>query len=254
MVIIVVVGVIVNTPKDLSQAAPETLPGTLTYDFLLEYTQPVMTQTTEPTSMESIQTKEQTLAISVTTTPEHTITQPGYPLPSSKTPENTTAPIPTDTPPKAITATTKSKTPTKTQPQATASRTSTITPTRTQTHTPSLTATSAPQTSWEGEWIVAFEQTDGSSLSGTMMVNIIGSDLSASAELGGDQYSFEGFIYYQAGELATGTWNNSTTSGYFWWIIKEEGQFRGNRENHFAFCGARTGINLPEPCLQLPSR
>ena len=256
--IIVILGVIRKTPTNLSQAAKETLPGTSTHDSLFEDNQPTKNQTPSPTLMGSKKTTEHTFTISGSATLKYTETQNGYPSQRSKTPVITSSPtsintpIPTHITPQATITSNKTKTPTSTQPQATASRTNTLSPTLTQT--PSHTPTSESQTGWEGDWMISFEKTDGSFLSGTMTVNIVGSDLSASAELGGDQYSLEGIIYYQVGEVATGSWNNSTSSGYFWWINEEEDQFRGSRENHFAFCGARTGDNLPEPCLQLPPR
>lgn len=142
---------------------------------------------------------------------------------------------------------------TRTQTQAPA----TPTATRTRTSVPATataTQTQPAQSKWAGEWIIFFEQKDGSYLSGPINITITGTDLTATASLGGSQYSFEGTVYFQLTECASGTWTGQDSSGNFWWSLVSDNQFAGSRENRFGFCGARSNAVKPEPCKLLPFR
>lgn len=141
-----------------------------------------------------------------------------------------------------------------TAPTSTPTRTATRTPTATQTATTIHTATqtATPQSGWAGEWVVYLEQKDGSYLSSTINISVDGTQLGASATIGGIAYTYSGTIYND-GQIATGSWVTATADGWFWWTTSGIGQFTGSNEARLGFCGARIGLSRPQPCKELPT-
>ena len=147
-------------------------------------------------------------------------------------------------------------TPTATKKSATA----TLTPTQTRTSMPTLTATASPtktatltltptsQTGWEGEWIIYIQQANGTYTSGTMILELNGTEVIASANLDGIEYNFEGDNYAE-GKQVTGQWQTDSSSGYFWWMLVSDAQFGGNQDLQYGICGARAGAEKPNPCF-----
>jgi len=142
--------------------------------------------------------------------------------------------------------------PTATRTQVSAA----ATPTATRTRTP-LPATATPtqqvQSGWEGEWIIYLEQADGTYQSGLMNVIVSGTDISATAIIGGSQYYFTGFTYIE-GTQVTGPWQNESASGDYWWLFVSGTQFGGMQDMQYGFCGARAGSDRPNPCYYEPPR
>lgn len=139
--------------------------------------------------------------------------------------------------------------PTRTQVSAAV----TPTATRTRTPLPANTATQQVQTGWAGEWIIYMEQVDGSYQTGLMNVTVNGTDISANAIVGSSQYQFEGIIYAED-EQASGPYQSESATGYYWWLLVSEGQFGGMFDQQFGFCGARAGVEMPDPCYLEPPR
>lgn len=157
-------------------------------------------------------------------------------------------------------------TPTPTSPSYPISDQGTSTPTSTQesypvdeastpaTFTPTVmpSQTSTTQDGWGGEWIVFWEQLDGSYLSGLMTVKIENTELTASVSIGEENYSFEGVL--NDGLVTTvGSWYALGESGYFYWRSVSSDQFVGNLDRQFGFCGSRGDASIPEPCIKIPT-
>jgi len=138
-------------------------------------------------------------------------------------------------------------------PTRTASFTPIATPTRTATTAPSPTPTptATPQTGWQGEWVIRFQQTDGAYLNGEMSVTINGTDLNASAVIDGVPFTFSGRVL-SGGSIASGTWSSTQASGSFTWTLVQNNQFGGDRDLYYGICGSRAGIPFPEPCYIPP--
>ena len=138
--------------------------------------------------------------------------------------------------------------------------TSTLVPSQTRTPTPTLTVTATPtktatltltptlQTGWEGEWSIYIQQADGTYTSGTMILELNGTEVIASANLDGIEYNFEGDNYAE-GKQVTGQWQTDSSSGYFWWMLVSDAQFGGNQDLQYGICGARAGAEKPDPCF-----
>lgn len=131
-----------------------------------------------------------------------------------------------------------------------------VTPTSTRTKAP-LLATATPtqqvQSGWGGEWIIYLEQADGTYQTGLMNVIVSGTDISATAIIGGSQYYFTGFTYIE-GTQVTGPWQNESASGDYWWLFVSGTQFGGMQDMQYGFCGARAGSDRPNPCYYEPPR
>lgn len=207
----------------------------------------------EPTAVIPVQptmvvTNTQGLPIIVTQT--RAATQPNQPAKTAtptKKPATSTATATQKPATSTVTATQK--------PSNTPTPTKTLTPTATQEPSKTATLTLAPtlQSGWEGEWVTYFERLDGSIGVGTLEFTLQGTDMTAVMRLDNLDYLFDGIIF-NVGKYATGSWSSPNGQGYFWWNLQENGQFRGCHENHYAFCGSRSGIDQPSPCLELPSR
>ena len=149
---------------------------------------------------------------------------------------------------------TRTSTPTQTK---TATPTQTATPTLTQTATPTLTRTATPtstqaqQTGWAGEWKVFWQLENQAYIEGTISIEVVGTDFTASGTVDGVDYVFNGRIVDQ-GLTAFGNWTSPSGNGKFIWNAVTEGQFGGSRDLYFGFCGARQGIIQPEPCYIPP--
>jgi len=194
--------------------------------------------------------------------PQAQAEQPPTSLPPAQT-ESTQMPgIPTATkaqpsePTQVVSTNTKQPTrpvlipPTATRTQVSAA----ATPTATRTPLPATaTATQQVQTSWAGEWIIYMEQADGSYQTGLMNVTVNGTDISANAIVGSSQYQFAGIIYAED-EQASGPYQSESATGYYWWLLVSEGQFGGMFDQQFGFCGARAGVEMPDPCYLEPPR
>lgn len=139
------------------------------------------------------------------------------------------------------------------RPSQTAIFTPSKTPTRTATAvpTPTPTLTATPQNGWEGEWTLNFQKNDGTYLSGEMSVSLNGDQLLAKAELNGSPYQFNGRLINN-GQVALGTWSSTLTSGAFTWTLVSTGQFGGDRDLMYGICGARPGVDVPNPCYIPP--
>ena len=195
-------------------------------------------------------TQSSTSVVEPTATPTELLTTQGTAgtLPSDQTP---TSPLVVLTP----TATKKSAT---VQPTA-----STLAPTQTRTSTPTLTATATPtktatltqtptlQIGWAGDWMVFWQLENQTYIEGTISIEVIGTDFTASGTLDGIDYSFTGRVI-QDGEVAFGNWTSSTSNGNFIWTEVANGQFGGSRDLVFGFCGVRDGVDPPEPCYIPP--
>lgn len=147
-------------------------------------------------------------------------------------------------------------TPVLTQPfSPTNTRTSAPNPTPTRTVMPSATSTptaTATQVSgWQGDWMISFQRDDGSYLSGEMIVTLNGEQLLAEAEFNGSPYQFNGRLS-RNGQVASGTWSSAQTSGSFTWTLVTADQFGGDRDLLYGICGARPGVDLPDPCYIPP--
>jgi hypothetical protein len=184
------------------------------------------TQTTEPTITPVLEGLSQ-LSQTPETTPT-TITLPAYP----SIVETTALPTWTGTP---------SQNPEETR-----------IPTNVLTTDPSPTITSVSQTGWNGEWVVFWEQQDGSFLSGIMNVYVEKYNLTAAVSLGQVDYHLEG-ILNESQIIAVGSWFGSGGSGNFYWRTNALEQFVGNFDREFGFCGARAENNMPDPCLEAPT-
>ena len=161
----------------------------------------------------------------------------------------------------------KTATPTKKPATNTATATSTLTATSTVTATSTATATQKPsntptptktltptvtiQTGWAGEWKVFWQLDNNNYVEGTITVEVVGTDFTASGAVGGVDYSFTGRIIDQSA-TAFGNWTSPTSTGNFIWNAVNNGQFGGSSDLFFSFCGARYGVNLPEPCYIPP--
>lgn len=129
--------------------------------------------------------------------------------------------------------------------------TSTFTATATPTKTVTLTPASSLQTGWDGDWQVFWQLENQTYTKGTISIEVIGTEFTASGTLGGANYSFTGRLIHN-GEIAFGNWISPTSHGNFIWDGIATGQFGGSRDLVFGFCGARDGVNLPEPCYIPP--
>lgn len=208
-------------------------PGQSTQDATLQTQPPIASQTQTDT---------------VVITPE---SQPG------------TAPLPSLQPTMMITNTQGqpiivTQTRAATQPnQPTATRTPTNKPTNTATPRPSNTATATitlsptQQTGWAGEWKVFWQLDNSNYVEGTITVEVVDTDFTASGTLGGVNYSFTGSIIEQ-GLSSFGNWTSPTSSGNFIWNNVGAEQFGGSRDTYFGFCGARSGVIPPNPCYLSP--
>ena len=80
---------------------------------------------------------------------------------------------------------------------------------------------------------------------------VIGTEFTANSTLGVAAYFFTVRVI-QDGEVAFGSWTSATNNGGFIWNDLGEGQFGGSRDLYFGFCGAREGVDPPEPCYIPP--
>lgn len=153
------------------------------------------------------------------------------------------------------TATKKSATPQAATSTLAATQTRTPTPTLTATATPTKTATLTQtptlQIGWAGDWMVFWQLENQTYIEGTISIEVIGTDFTASGTLDGIDYSFTGRVI-QDGEVAFGNWTSSTSNGNFIWTEVANGQFGGSRDLVFGFCGVRDGVDPPEPCYIPP--
>jgi len=85
-----------------------------------------------------------------------------------------------------------------------------------------------------------------------MVFNVNGSDVTASVSMGEDSYNFEG-ILNESSVTVVGSWSGSIESGHFYWRTFTKGQFAGNLDRELGFCGIRGGVDMPEPCIDIPS-
>lgn len=173
-----------------------------------------------------------------------------YPVPTSQT-ASTNTPVPTNTAIATITPVPTNTTISTDAPTGTFTATATATKTATATATATQTLAPTLQTGWAGEWNVFWQLDDQTYVEGTLSIEVVGTDLTASGLLDGNEYSFTGRIIYN-GKTSVGKWTSALSSGSFIWIDVGEGQFGGNRDQNFGFCGAREGIKAPQPCFIPP--
>lgn len=128
-----------------------------------------------------------------------------------------------------------------------------LTPTLTPTRTPTRTAASPTvQPGWQGEWVGYLQQSDGTQVSGNLVVSLQGTELKATLKVGNQTTQYEGITFNQ-GVFATGMMVGGGNKDSFWWSLLPNGQFRGCFQNKLAFCGSRLGVSQPDPCLEIPT-
>jgi len=204
-----------------------TLPKTATPTFTLTSSEEVPAQTQSPTPEVPKTLKVTPSPLEVTSTNTSTplsptSTQEGYPING----ENTA-------------------TITSTQTSYTDEGTPTLIPTPTRTRT--LTRTAVPQTGWGGEWVIYWENEDGTYSSDEILVTLNGDEISAQANINDFIFNFEGKMIREK-KIVEGLWENETTSGFFYWEMGINTAFSGNWNNEFGFCGVRPGNDQPDNC------
>ncbi|WP_420640953.1 protein kinase domain-containing protein [Candidatus Leptofilum sp.] len=94
---------------------------------------------------------------------------------------------------------------------------------------------------WYGNWTTNC----GAAGCGTMTLTQDGTEVEGSYAAG------DGIIEAEAdGTTLTGTWTRNATSGDLQFFVLENGErFNGNYNGNFAWCGHRSGADMPETCL-----
>jgi len=205
---------------------------------------PIAVEDTNETPVSTIPENEESTLVS---TAESSQTSDETPEPTwTTTSTRQTTPFPTRTSSQSWPAATATKTQSHAQSSATATITQTTVPTSTRTST-----TQTQETGWQGEWAAFLEISTGSYTTGTLNIDIVGTDLTGTGIFDGVDYVFDG-VLYQDGVIATGSWTTSSDEGVFWWYETDSGEFAGSSENHWGFCGNRSGGGQPDPCLMKP--
>ena len=115
-----------------------------------------------------------------------------------------------------------------------------------------LTSTPSPGIfTWEGNWNIWYQNSNGDYTSAVMNVQITGDRLSATADLNGSNYTFNGEISPDSSEV-TGKWQASENDGSFWWQMISSTTFVGSSGSRFGFCGERDSDNRPASCRRTP--
>lgn len=104
---------------------------------------------------------------------------------------------------------------------------------------------------WEGNWNIWYQNSNGDYSSAVMNVQITGDRLSATADLNGSNYTFNGEISPDSSEV-TGKWQASENDGSFWWQMISSTTFVGSSGSRFGFCGERDSDNRPASCRRTP--
>ncbi len=165
----------------------------------------------------------------------------------------TLPPVQTPTSPVMILSPTATKKPATTQATtSTPAPTQTRTPTRTVTSTPTRTATLTPsptlQTGWAGEWTFYVGEGDGPYKSANGNVSLDGLTAEGLFTLDGVAFSFIAGLSEDQLNL-NGRYEWGATEGWLNWVMDSNHvQFRGTLDNVYAFCAARVGMPMPEPC------
>ena len=130
-------------------------------------------------------------------------------------------------------------TPAKTSSSLTASLTPTVT----------ITQSGEPfqQTGWAGSWTAYLEQTNGTYLSGPLTVTLSGNSLQGTANLGGTTMTVTSDLADSSNTIY-GAYSLGAGNGTFVWLQISDQSFKGNIDNELAFCAARPGGTLPDPC------
>lgn len=197
---------------------------------------PVLTGTSLPAVQNPITTSTRTLTRSGTAASTRTPTQTRT---ATSTPKFT-----------QLYTATSTRTPTQTR-TATATLTATLTATPTPTKTDAWTQTPTEQTGWAGDWQVFWQLDNNNYVEGTITVEVVGTDFTASGAVGGVDYTFTGRIIHE-GETAFGNWTSPSGNGDFIWTNAGSGQFGGSRDLNYGLCGAREGAAPPNPCYIAP--
>ncbi len=135
---------------------------------------------------------------------------------------------------------------------STSAPTQTRTPTRTATITPTGTATLTPsptlQTGWAGEWTFYVGEGDGPYKSANGTISLDGLTAEGLFTLDGVAFSFIAGLSEDQLNL-NGRYEWGATEGWLNWVMDSNHvQFRGTLDNVYAFCAARDGMPMPEPC------
>ncbi|MBI4770384.1 MAG: hypothetical protein HY784_08255 [Chloroflexi bacterium] len=134
-------------------------------------------------------------------------------------------------------------------PTGTASLTPTPSSTPTVTATPTPTGTPLPPVNWGSTYSIKIGDTDADMYL-VQNDNTVGADIAP----GGNSYHLSGVL--SADTLTvTGAFSGSGSGTFFWHMAPGGDQFSGNWVEGgltTAFCGARNGAPLPDPCLGNP--
>lgn len=172
---------------------------------------------------------------------------------TTQAPSVTLPPVQTPSSPVVIltpTVTSKSSTPqAATSTMApTQSRTSTPTQTRTPTQTATLTPSPTLQTGWAGEWTFFVGKGDDPYKSANGNVSLDGLTAEGLFKFDGVAFSFIADLSENQSYL-NGRYEWGATEGWLNWVMdSNQSQFRGTLDNVYAFCAARVGMPMPEPC------
>ncbi len=118
-----------------------------------------------------------------------------------------TTPSPTRTSYQSWTGVTATQTQVNTSFPTTATATKTSVPSITRTSTTIPTSTQTQETGWQGEWSAFLEISDGVYVTGTLIIDVAGTDLTGTGTFDGIAYAFDGALY-QNGDIATGSWTS----------------------------------------------
>ena len=126
----------------------------------------------------------------------------------------------------------------------------TDTPTVTPSKTPTPTNTLVPTlpTGWAGEWTFYVGEGDGPYKSANGNVSLDGLTAEGLFTLDGVAFSFIAGLSEDQLNL-NGRYEWGATEGWLNWVMDSNHvQFRGTLDNVYAFCAARDGMPMPEPC------
>ncbi len=164
---------------------------------------------------------------------------------------------PVQTPTSALIILTPTATSRSTTPQV---PTSTLAPTQAQTSTPTLIATATPtitatltltpalQTGWAGEWVFFVGEGAGPYRSANGIITLDGPLAEGLFTLDGSEFSFIADLSEDQLNLS-GRYQWAAQDGWLAWLMdSNQVQFRGTLDNVYAFCAARVGMPIPDPC------
>lgn len=128
----------------------------------------------------------------------------------------------------------------------------TVTPVATSTPEIELTPTfTVDPPVWEGAWYIWYQNSSGNYSPSVMIVQIAGTQFSATTTINNINYTFRGDLIMQGTEVE-GEWETLQTEGDFWLQMVSSDSFLGSRESRFGFCGNREDVERPDSCRKIP--